>query len=91
MNYTFEWRNNKHELHRMECLTSDECQAWVWALQKCGWSQRLSLGIIGKAPEDWIQKNWYDAMNDHNLYKFNQLYLSWNINDRLRSGYVRLV
>jgi hypothetical protein len=93
--YTFEWRNEEGNNCRMNCLTSDESQAWVWALRKCGWDQRTSLGIIGNnlglGIRDGIIKNWWEAMYDNNLYNFNTLYLSWNLQDRLKSGFCKVV
>lgn len=95
MTYTFEWTDSNGNGKRKDCTTSDEGQAWAWALQNCGWENRTSLGLVGdcKARQirNGIVKNWWQAMSDHSLYKFNTLYLAWNLNDRLRSGYIKLV
>lgn len=92
--YTFEWKDDKGNNCRMDCFTSDECQAWVWAFRKCGWNNRTSLGLIGNCSvrqiRDGVIKNWWEAMKDRNLYKFHTLYLSWNMTDKLRSGFMKI-
>jgi len=93
--FTFEWRNEEGVLHRKDCITSDESQAWYWAFKSCGWDNRTSLGIVGNNAalhiRDGIIKNWWQAMDDNNLHRFNTLYLSWNLTDRLASGFVKVV
>lgn len=95
MTYTFQWTDKEGKGYRMDCTFSDESDAWHSAFLKCGWENRLTLGIVGDCKNrqirDGIVKNWNDAMRDPKLYRFNTLYLSWNLRDRLESGYVKIV
>lgn len=95
MNRLFEWSDKEGVCYRMSTLFTDEDAAWHSAFKKCGWDNRTSLGIVGNCKHrqirDGIVKNWWDAMSDRGLYKFNTLYFAFNLSDRLLSGFVKIV
>lgn len=95
MDYLFQWTDKEGVGHRMRCMFSDEASAWHSAFKKCGWENRTTLGIVGddkhRQIRDGIIKNWWDAMKDSNLYKFNTLYFSGNLRDKLESGFLKIV
>jgi hypothetical protein len=93
--YTFQWTDKKGVSHRKTMLFMNEDKAWYMAFKECGWENRTSLGLVGDSKARQIRngiiKNWWDAMNDRNLYNFNTLYLSFNLQDQLKSGFVKVV
>jgi hypothetical protein len=94
-NFIFQWRDEKGIGRRVNVQTEDESKAWYEALNRCGWENRITLGIVGNDSKRQIRngtiKNWWDAMSDPKLKRLNRLYLSGNIQDQLRSGFVKLV
>ena len=87
--FTMAWQGEDGGEKRMMCHTLEEAKAWFWGFKNCGWEKRTSLKTIDS--KGYTIKNWWEAMSDKNLYNFNTLYLSFNLKDRLRSGFVHLV
>lgn len=98
MEYLFEWKDSNGNNKRMSVLTSDYAYAWHKALQECGWENRTSLGLVGDDPKNQIRNgiivSWFQVMkdmyHDKRLKNF-QLSLEWNLHDRLKSGFYKIV
>lgn len=90
--FIFQWNDITGKAYRM-AYHGLEPNGWYKAFMKCGWDCRTTLGIIGDDKKRQIRngmiKNWWDAMHDKKLYRFNTLYFSGNCSDLIKSGFVQ--
>jgi hypothetical protein len=96
--YTFQWTDEKGQAYRKVISTLDYSYAWFKALQSCGLNNRTSLGLVGDDKNRQIKNgiiiNWFEVTKqmhyDENLKKF-KLAMSWSLNDRLNSGFFKVI
>lgn len=98
--WIFEYKNDKGYNCRYSIHTDDMSYAWFKALQQCGWEKRITLGLVGndysRQIKNGIIMNWFevnslgDSGKEPRLKNF-MLSLSWNLHDRLSSGFYKVV
>jgi hypothetical protein len=69
MEITFEWKNSETgNNHLMRTEFQHEHDAWISALDRCGWADRTTLRTVDK--KGYTIRNWWEASYGLNVMSY---------------------